>query len=223
MFASASTRMLQMIALSSFRPLDENPEYRTNQIAAFESWQHAFDHVVYFNKHDDRMRSEATTFLPREEWPTIKEMAEFAASIEGYWCAIVNADIVVSPDIDFVEQKLKAINAQCAVSSRYEFIPGNPVKAPAVIDNGLDFFAATPDVWRQFAKDVPAHFRIGHNTWDTFAIGWMNTHCDGFYDITPAKVIFHPRHSGRRQKYEMGNRLPDFALDKFNLPAKKVA
>lgn len=188
-----------MIALSSFRPFtDPQSEYGRNQIAAHESWEKAFDLIVYFNEPLRYLEGSTTLFVPHEDFPRIVELAEFAAA-QSDWVALLNADIVIGDRFRLIERKLKrSRNACSAVSSRYEFDPGEGMERARVVDNGLDFFAATPAIWRQASLLLHPRVRLGAQSWDTQALSFFATYAiAGFYDLTPARVVFHPKHGGR--------------------------
>lgn len=193
-----------MIAVSSFREIGKSPEYDRNQFAARQSWLRAFDAIVYFNQPDGNMAGDNIGFIPWEPFPEISVMAEFC-SVQRDWCALINADIVVGDKFRQVESDLKQNRALAACSSRYEFEPGQSLDRARVVDQGLDFFAAVPGIWRQVADQIPQRFRIGHCLFDTWLIGFFNKLCrhTGFYDITPARVIFHPRHGDRHPVYDV--------------------
>jgi hypothetical protein len=192
-------RCVHVIAVSSCRPFtDPNSEYGRNQIAAHKSWENAFDLIVYFNEPVEHLDGPTTLFLPHENFPRIVELAEFC-STQSDWCALLNADIVVGDRFRLVERKLKrSRNASAAVSWRYEFDPQLGMESARVVDNGLDFFAATPAVWRQASLLLHPRVRLGAQSWDTQALSFFSTYAiAGFYDLTPARVIFHPKHGGR--------------------------
>lgn len=188
-----------MIAISSFRPLELSEEYLSNQLRAKASWDTVFYRVVYFNEPCRQMATGRTTFEQDKTGtrPRIKALAEHAAGLSG-WVCIINADIVVHPRLIQAEFKLTAGGAQACMSRRWQFEPGHNVETGRVVDLGLDFFAAVPDVWAKFAADVPEDFRLGKIVWDTWALQWFaNNLGESFVDITPCKCIFHPRHGGR--------------------------
>ena len=196
-----------MIAATSHRKL-AGGEYEFNQIAAAASFNKAFEHTIYFGEHDPKLDSPTTTFVPSEDWPHIITMVELLANLPVWGC-LVNSDIVVSPDFGRVERALREQSMECAVSRRYEFDPINPVKPKAVVDNGLDIFCAIPEVWGHCAREIPKAFRIGHQRWDTWMIGFMNHHYGmKFRDFTRFKVIFHPKHDGRKFGHEITAEIP---------------
>lgn len=205
-----------MIAITSHRKL-EGGETEFNQVAAGASFNKAFDHVIYMGGFEPKLSTPTTTFTPCDDWPSIRSMCEILASFNDWGC-LVNSDIVVSPEFTRVEQQLRAKNAHCAVSHRWEFEVTNPVKPKKVVDNGLDIFCAVPEVWAHAAREIPADFRIGHQRWDTWMIGFMNSnYAASFYDFTKSKVIFHPRHEGRKFGHAITGHIP-FAPETFGMP-----
>lgn len=207
-----------MIFISSHRPLGGG-EVSVNQISANESWQKVADHIVLFGCEEQKLNSPIVSFIPSEEWPPIFMLMEMAARLND-WCAILNADIVVSQEFAAVEKKLREKKASCAVSYRYQFDPTNPVAEKKVVDNGLDIFCAVPEVWRHAAKEIPRDFRIGHQRWDTWMIGFLNTHYfQSFYDFTASKTIFHPKHESRKFGHEIKGQIP-FEPTAFSMPVK---
>lgn len=82
---------------------------------------------------------------------------------------------------------------------------------PKVRDNGLDFFAACPQVWRDAELCIPLEYRMGHIMWDTWMLGFFNfKYRRGCRDLTQAQVIYHPRHGGRKRVHEIPDRLGGF-------------
>lgn len=192
-----------MIFLSTFRNLDSSAEYRQNQLAAFHSWSRIADGIVYFNDYDKRIDSPLTTFVKSPDHPHIKSFVQFAALLDE-WSCIINADIILSPDFLDVEKHLKACNAKCAISYRYEFDPTNPLMPKKVMDNGLDIFCAAPEVWRNMLALIPEQYRAACLIWDTWVIGFMNQYYgQDFYDFTLSYSVFHPKHGGRKNPYLM--------------------
>jgi hypothetical protein len=115
------------------------------------------------------------------------------------WCAILNADIVVTPHFKLVELKLKARKASAASSWRHEFDPAIGFDPCSRVDNVLDFFAASPFVWSLVYQDVNETLRLGSVQWDSWMLGYFAVKATaGFYDITPSKCIRHPRHGNRK-------------------------
>lgn len=185
-----------MIAVSSFRPLGQNPEWDKNQRVAKASWDKVFSEVIYLNQYEEKLWSPMTTFLPTEGHPTIRELCRICAMAPpNAWACIINADIVVTSGLNQSEAKANRRGALALTSSRWTLDNGKV----AVTDNGLDFFAARWEVWAEAAKACPPQLRIGHPTWDTWMLAFFNaTAREKFYDITKAKCIFHPKHDDRR-------------------------
>jgi len=188
-----------MIAVSSFRPFDcdETGEYQINQVAAFRTWQRVFSKIVYFNAFEPQLDSPKTIFIPSERYPRILDLVEMCAS-QTEWCCILNSDIVIGPGFPLVEAKLKARHATCASSWRYNFDPAVGIHSGVHDDNGLDFFAAVPMVWSHVYEMIDERLCISAGGWDQFMLSHFCTFFQtSFWDITPTKVILHPRHSGR--------------------------
>lgn len=211
-----------MIAITSCRALSKcAPEIAANQLLALESWQRVFEHIVIFGAPEPKLESDITTFISSEDWPTISQMMAFASLLDD-WSCLINADIFVSQEFGGVEAELKRRNAKCAMSYRYEFVADNPLVGKRM-DLGLDIFCARLEVWKQAAQAVPGVFRIGHGLWDNWTIGYFNTMFpDEFFDFTPAKVIFHPKHENRIHKYEFAK--PDYGFpgSPFGPPKNKI-
>lgn len=183
-----------MIAVSSFRPLGQNPEWDRNQLAAKRSWDEAFDEVFYFNVEEPQLGTGKTTFIPTLDHPPIVDMCRLC-SIASRWACIINADIIVSPRVREIERRAEARGAYALTSFRYQLNNGRQ----QVIDNGLDWFAALPWVWLTAVDKCPGQLRIGHPTWDTWMIGLFNYAAGTrFYNVTNHQLIFHPRHEDRR-------------------------
>lgn len=189
-----------MTAVSSFRPFDQDPsgEFTRNQLAAFQSWDKAFERIFFLNGFEPALDSHKTVFIPAEAYPPIIQLIEVAATQPG-WSALINADIVISPHLPIVEAKLKARKATCAASWRWTFDPAAGIKDAKVTDFGGDFFAAKQEVWARAYEMVDSRLRIGAQTWDAYMLSFFATFCtQGFYDITPSRTVFHPIHFSRR-------------------------
>lgn len=190
-----------MIIISSFRPYEGcPPAIWEQQTAANRSWVRIFDQIIYFNDAEPRMAaSNKVMFLPTTGKPSIKKIVKFASGLND-WSAIVNADIVIPSNFRRVEDALRGRPAACAISRRYTLTPDGDTTAAQLApgDNGLDFFAATPAVWKLAAEKIPDGFCLGRIVWDTwmlnFFMGEFGNHC---YDVTPARVVFHPQHEDR--------------------------
>lgn len=191
-----------MIAVSSFKPLDLSVEVALNQIRAHETWSRAFDAIIYFGKPEPRLECSKTNFIYHDDFPTISLMA-LTAAMTGDWCCIINSDIVVSPDLFRVWDKAVRQGAKAITSYRWEYEPGDiDLMNTRITDNGFDFFATSPDLWAKISIEVPPSYRIGHNVWDSWMLGFFNVHLGRkFVDITSQRVIFHPKHGQRQQKW----------------------
>lgn len=181
-----------MLFVTSCRPMGNNPEYDRNQLAAKASWERYASACVYFNERQPQLASAKTWFVDAEPYPRIMDLCEFCAS-QSEWCAILNADIVIGPNFPSVEAKLKARKATCASSWRYNFDPAIGISSGAHNDNGIDFFAATPEVWAIAYDLCQEQLRLGSGYWDGWMLSVFGTFAPlGFYNLTPARVIYHP-------------------------------
>lgn len=198
-FSKAAPRKEVLTAISTFRPFeDRHSEHSKNQIAAWQSWQHAFDAILYLNQPEPALVSNKTRFIPWEDFPSLKDAARLAIAAGG-WACIINADIVVSDRMPEVENYLRNHGAQCASSWRYEFDPVIGRISGKVVDNGLDFFAAESWMWERVADVASDTLRLGCTFWDTWLLSFFNAMAPGtFYDLTPARLIFHPKHGDRK-------------------------
>lgn len=193
-----------MIAISSFKPLDISAEIALNQIRAHKTWSKAFDAIIYFGNQEPRLACPKTSFIHHDDYPTIALMA-LTASMTGDWACIVNSDIVISPMLMPVWDKAVRKGAKAITSYRWEYEEDDTNLMNArVVDNGFDFFATSPDWWGRISMEVPASYRIGHNAWDSWMLGFLNTHLGrNFVDITSQRVVFHPKHGNRQQPWKV--------------------
>lgn len=177
-----------MIAVTSLRPPDScPPEIQRNQERALRSWEEHFERTICIENEG-------------EDAPRIKTLCETCAEHPG-WSAIVNADILVAGNFEGVCRGLIRSKVECAISKRYQF-DGDRLDLAVVDDEGLDFFAARQDIWRRAAEEIPEVFRLGRIVWDTWMLGFfMHVSQDNCADITPAQVIFHPRHGDRHDQH----------------------
>lgn len=186
-----------MIAISSFKPFAKSAAIADNQRRAKASWEKAFSAIWYFNDSPEpELASDKTRMKLTDDWPRIADLVSFAA-VQTEWTCLINADIVISPNLFHVERELDRLKAQSAISRRWQ-LPEN-----RVLDMGLDWFAATPELWQAIYPHVPKSFRIGHILWDT----WMLSAFTGIgdprrsYDITACRTIFHPKHEDRDRPF----------------------
>lgn len=182
--------------------MGNHPEYDRNQIVAKASWESVSDAIVYFNDPQPALASPKTRFVSSEPFPRILDLASFCAGQPG-WSAIVNADIVIGPKFPIVLQKLKNKGAHCAAGWRYEFDPARGIESAAQErvphDNGVDFFLAVQETWEKVALAVDERLRLGAVFWDTWMMSFFGTfEISHYWDISPSRVIFHPRHDGRK-------------------------
>ncbi len=189
-----------MIFVTSARPMGDDPEYDANQLAAKASWELVARAIVYFNDFQPALASPKTRFLPSQPYPCIRDMVDFCADQEGEWCALINSDIIVTPAIKRVLQKLSEKKGFAASSWRWNFTPSEGIEKCAHEDNGLDFFLARAGAWELiFQQDAPKFLKFGAPQWDSWMLGaFFKLFTQGFYDITATRVIRHPRHGGRK-------------------------
>lgn len=174
-----------------------SPEYDRNQLAAWKSWHEVAEAIIYFNDPQPQLFSSITRFVPAEPYPRILNMVELMMSQPG-WCALLNSDIILTPYFKAIEQKLYAKKAIAASSWRHEFDPAIGIEPRARVDNGLDFFAASPWVWANVYAEVNENLRLGAIQWDSWLLGFFSIKAAaGFYDITPSRCVAHPAHQGR--------------------------
>ena len=192
-----------MIAVSSFKPMVLNDEVSRNQIKAAETWWDSFDYIIYLGDYDDRLAADNVSFYPCSGKPTIRELCEVCAQ-QPCWTCIVNSDIQIGDGFRRIQPALEARRAHAAVSWRLMFNPDR--EAPptgTMVDWGCDWFAARQDVWEKAAAEVPEDFRIGRILWDTWMLGFFASYVwDWLYDITPARMIYHPEHQNRDSTFD---------------------
>lgn len=177
-----------MIAISSRKPFGQSAEYDLNQARAELTWLGKFTNIHY---------------LGGETYPTIKEMATFASQQKMEFVCILNADIVLGPEILTVEAKMVDMALPAATSYRYEFDPADyPDLSKAERhkeDRGMDIFIASPPIWGLVAKRIPSYLRIGNNRWDSWVCGFFCANLGfGFRQFTEQRCVFHPKHGDRK-------------------------
>jgi len=207
-----------VIAISSFKPFPKSVAVAKNQTKAKASWDRVFSRIVYCGPASEpALNGEKTDFVCTEEFPSIREMVEVAAS-SVEWACLINADIRVHYRIRFVELELKRLNASCAISLRWQ-IPDN-----RIVDQGLDWFAATPEIWRRILPHVPRWFRVGHCLWDTWMLAAFMYFSHGeCYDATASEFIYHPKHFDRDSPFQSKMRKPnDGLIDKLQWPKYRL-
>lgn len=189
-----------MIAISSHRALADSLEIAENQFRAKRSWELVFDAIVYFGPTEPLLNSAKTSFVEIEDFPTMSALFFAASKMDDFSC-IINADIVTAPHLPGVVASLGHKGMAAVTSRRWEF-NGDNIERAELKDWGVDFFGAWPSVWRQAWREVPPSYRIGHNAWDSWLLGFMNTkHPKSFWDISRQACIYHPRHNERKRAY----------------------
>jgi hypothetical protein len=193
-----------LVAVSSFRALDDSAEIAANQLRAKRSWDLVFDRIMLFGEYDKRMASPTTDFIKCPDFPHISSMAWLASKQDAPAC-LLNADIVVAPNLKEIVNKAWAKGALAMTSQRLEFDPKTEDYFRAVVrDLGADFFCAKPAVWKQVYKAIPNQFRIGHQRWDQWLLNFLwHTYRCRFVDITTLGPIFHPKHGDRKQPHNI--------------------
>lgn len=151
----------------------------------------AFDHICYVGSYCEELSSILTEFVPGEDRPSIKHLCQLASQM-GTWTALINADIVMSHKLKEVERRMDQQGIKCAVSHRFDLESG------FIMDQGLDFFCGTQEVWKIVYGMIPSDFRIGFGAWDNLMIGafvcQFGRRCA---DITREHLIYHPKHEDR--------------------------
>lgn len=187
-----------MMCISSFRPLKDDREFFSNQVIAKESWDKIFDCILLLGEPEPMLDSPQTLFLPWEQFPRIKDMVRMCVASEEDWCVMVNADIYLDPRLRSILLEVDS-SCWCLSSWRYTYNPKQLDFWRAVItDNGIDFFAARPEVWRAAYERVPETLRIGHPFWDTWMLSFFSEYPRAFFNLTDQKIVFHPKHEGRK-------------------------
>jgi hypothetical protein len=189
-----------LVAVSSFRALDDSREVAANQLRAKASWDLVFDRIILFGSPDERLAGPTTEFIPSEDFPRIALMS-LVASWQDAPVAILNADIVVASDLKAMVNRGWAKQGMALTSQRLEFDPAKEDYFRArVVDYGADFFCALPAVWRQVYKSIPPAYRVGNGGWDNWLLGFLTLSLPRrFFDITSLGPIFHPRHGDRKR------------------------
>lgn len=187
-----------MIALSSFRPFSQCAEARQDHYsAAHHSWEQVFYSIQYFNNLEPSLSGNQTLFLGgSDERPKVSLLAEHA-SLQKTWVSIINADIIVHAKLAHVPNQLRKLRGVCAISRRFDaYFPDQP------LDWGLDFFLATPEVWKAVSFQIPPVFTLGRIRFDTWLCSFFShRYPDQCYDLTPSKLIFHPKHEERNDQH----------------------
>lgn len=186
-----------MTALSSFRPHRDSGEYRQNQIRAKNSWEPIFKNIIYFGHLEPELTSPKTEFIPYDGWPFIREMAEIASKLNGY-TAIINADIVIEPELSTVVAIMERTGIVAATSMRRDL----ETREILFNDKGRDIFILNQRWWKRVADKVPRSCRIGHFEWDSWMIGFLCYEAKTkFADFSQVKCVFHPKHGGRKMPF----------------------
>lgn len=212
-----------MIAVSSAKS-HSNEEYAANQKAAARSWSLYFEKVYYFSEPEIDLTHRNVFFLPGEDWPRVKDMANLASKVRAAFTCLINADIFLAPAFKTVEEKMVKGHVKCATSKRWQFDPKDFTKRNIrVADSGLDIFVGTPEVWRAVAERMPSAYRLGHPNWDGWLAGFLNaTYKGSFVDFTHLKCVLHPKHEGRECPYQAEVGIKDRFLNHAAVPGRKL-
>ena len=200
-----------LVAVASFRALDECEEVAANQLRAKKSWDLVFDRIILFGQFDKRLNSPVTEFVTCEDFPRISSMV-WAAAHQSKPACILNADIVVAPNLKDLVRQAWDKGALAMTSRRLEFDPKTEDYFRArCVDLGCDFFCATKEVWKMAYREVPKQFRIGHNRWDNWMLNFLWYHLQRrFVDISTLGPIFHPKHGSRKQPHQIDDKGVNF-------------
>lgn len=204
MFKLVGREAVNMVAISSFRPLAESQDIATNQIRAKRSWDRVFDDIIYFGELEPELASDRTTFISYDGFPFIALLARTASMCDELVC-LINADIVVGPHLKRTVQEALNRGALAITSWRYQFEPWDEeLTNVKIVDQGLDFFATYPHIWKRVSDEIPQHYRIGHSAWDSWLLAFFHANCRrSFFDITARQCIFHPRHGERHPPHHI--------------------
>lgn len=192
-----------MIAFSSHRPHTEHcaEEIKRNQIAAHKTWEVCFEKIIYLGDREEDLCGPNTQFVQSEPFPSIAAIATLCSSNRG-WSCMINADIVLKPYVfSAVELQLLKNQARSASSFRFEFDPEDPKRTIRLYDMGLDIYCAVNDVWRGIEREVPSHYRIGHDNFDRWIYGYFETKGQPTYDFTGSRCVLHPMHGNRQRPF----------------------
>jgi hypothetical protein len=146
------------------------------------------------------------------------------ASLASIWndnVAIINADIVVTPVLLEVENKMVDMSIPALTSYRYEFEGENLDGAVRhKHDRGMDIFIAQRDIWAMVAKRIPDYLRMGHQTWDSWVCGFFCKNLGfGFRQFTDYRCIFHPKHEGRLHPHSAEIKSDDEYFTRAHVPS----
>jgi hypothetical protein len=204
--------------LSSWRPFQQSEAYAKLQYDAMGSWLNLGAKVVLFNHPNevDYVHSRLSVVAPKSSPPTIFSMLEWGNENSGQdsVIAIVNSDIVLSPEINLVTEAVEErsmTRSWAATSFRYSFLPKKGIDSawrdPS--DQGLDIFIAPYRIWKMVhaeMKDLGAEgLTLGRHLWDNVLNAYFRARLptQRYINLTPWKVVFHPEHGerGRHDPY----------------------
>ena len=210
-----------MMAITSHRPFKDCPEeIIRHQIAARKSWEGAFEKIIYVGNVEPDLIGENVSFIPFDGKPEIWRLCQLCADWSG-WSCIINADVILGPHWRFVEPELTRYRLQCAVSRRYELPLDGSLENARLVDLGMDWFAARPEIWGAAFASVPKDFCLGRILWDTWMLSFFMQESRGnCADVTLGRVIFHPKHGNRKDQH-VDYRVNPF-LDKVMWPGYQM-
>jgi hypothetical protein len=170
--------------------------------------------IILFGQHEPDLSNGKVSFVPSEQFPRIKDMAEIAGRQKQQIVCICNGDILLNPAVMKIEQRIRNSGFRCASSRRWHFDPLKPmseslenasmINEDGIDDRGRDVFIARWDVWAQVANETPERFRLGHGRWDAFMTDKFREHWnDRFVDFSAFRWVHHPHHGGRRRPHEL--------------------
>jgi hypothetical protein len=217
-----------MIAISTFRPHEGNPEYARNQRTGVHSWEDLFETILLLGDPEPELAMKNTVFIPGSSRPSIKDMIGFLASTNE-WGTWINADIVLKPGFFLIENDMRRFKFTAATSFRYTFNPDNPeagiVKEKK--DYGLDVFVCTPEVWRDMYQHIDPRFVKCGMVYDSWMSGFLNAR-HRLADFTDRGLVLHPKHGGRvttgfnDPQWAEGDFSPFAGPPRFRLPRSSI-
>lgn len=193
------------IIVSSAKPFDGG-DYDNLQRKAILSWKDVAERRLMFNEPEEIECLGDLFHSPSSNPPTIREILDVSITqVEPHLpIAVVNSDIILTPEITRVMEVAKNLGmAWAATSFRWE---RDGERDLGVIGQGLDIFILTPQVLIHVLRDIPQFMTIGRGLWDSWLCGWLRRNMqDGrFFDITPWRCVIHNLHDrppGRLSNY----------------------
>ena len=162
-----------LIAVSSFRALDDSAEVAANQLRAKRSWDLVFDRIFYsattisdwHHPPPSSYRAKTSRTSPLMAW---------VASQQTVPACILNADIVVAPNLKALVNQAWTKGALAMTSQRLEFDPKTEDYFRAVVrDLGADFFCAMPSCMEAGLQGDPEPVQNRPPTWDQWMLNFL--------------------------------------------------